>query len=112
MASAPTRILVVTDKTAATPELLDAIRERAERGPIHARVLVPNPAPAEWHPRHPERHTKADEARLVLEQTFGAAQGMAEMLGGDRAELDPGRDPGRECHLVGVDDGVVEPADP
>src|SRR3954465_11808121 len=61
------RVLVVTDRTAATPELLEAIRKRVAHGPIHARVLVPNPAPAEWHPRHPERHDKVDEARRVPE---------------------------------------------
>src|SRR3954449_4648465 len=43
--SGPTRVLVVTDRTAATPELLDAIRQRAATGPIEARLLVPNPAP-------------------------------------------------------------------
>jgi uncharacterized membrane-anchored protein len=69
--------LVVTDKTAATPELLEAIRDRAANGPIHARILVPNPAPAEWHPRHPERHTKADEARFVLEQSLGPIEEAA-----------------------------------
>ena len=68
---------MVTDKTAATPALLLAVRERAAQGPIHARVLVPNPAPAEWHPGHPERHTKADEARLVLERTLGPIEQAA-----------------------------------
>jgi len=63
-------VLVVTDQAAATPELLDAIRTRVARGPIQARVLVPNPAPAEWHPRHPERHAKADDARLVLAEAL------------------------------------------
>jgi uncharacterized membrane-anchored protein len=75
-------VLVVTDRTAATPELLAAIRERVARGPIHARLLVPNPAPAEWHPGHPERHDKVDAARRVLEaalppieETVGGAVG-------------------------------------
>jgi hypothetical protein len=29
-------------------------------------VLVPNPAPVEWHPLHPERHDKVDEAERTL----------------------------------------------
>jgi hypothetical protein len=37
-------VLVVADRTAATPALLDAIRERAARGPAHFHLLVPNPA--------------------------------------------------------------------
>ena len=70
---------MVTDRTAATPELLEAIRKRVAHGPIHARVLVPNPAPAEWHPRHPERHDKVDEARRVLE---AALPPIEEAVGG------------------------------
>ena len=60
------RILVITDRTAATPELLTAIRTRADRGPAQFRVVVPNPAAAELHLLHPERHDKADEAEQVL----------------------------------------------
>jgi hypothetical protein len=60
------RILVITDRTAATPELIEAIRERSERGPSQFRVVVPNPAAAELHLLHPERHEKAAEAEMVL----------------------------------------------
>jgi cell pole-organizing protein PopZ len=42
--SQPTRILVVAHKTAATQPLLDAVRERAARGPCAFTLLVPNPA--------------------------------------------------------------------
>jgi len=61
-----TRVLIVTDRTAATPALLDTVRGRAARGPAEFRVLVPNPAPAEWNPTHPERHDKVAEAKRVL----------------------------------------------
>lgn len=64
--SGPTRVLVVTDRTAATPALLDTIRGRAARGPAVFRVLVPNPAPAEWHAAHPERHDKIADAQREL----------------------------------------------
>ncbi|WP_156028219.1 hypothetical protein [Candidatus Solirubrobacter pratensis] len=56
----------MTDRTAATPALLRAIRERVARGPAVFRVLVPNPAPVEWHPLHPKRHDKVEEAERVL----------------------------------------------
>jgi hypothetical protein len=36
-------VLVVAHKTAATPALLDAIRERTERGPCFFHLLVPSP---------------------------------------------------------------------
>jgi hypothetical protein len=72
--SKPARVLVVTDRTAATPALLRAVRDRARRGPARFRVLVPNPAPAEWHPFHPERHDKVEEAERVLLRTLPLIQ--------------------------------------
>jgi hypothetical protein len=62
----PARILVLADRTAANPALLDAIRARADQGPAQFRVVVPNPAPAEWHPMHPERRDKAAQAERAL----------------------------------------------
>src|SRR3954453_19479893 len=40
--SAPTQVLVVAHKTAATPALLQAVRDRAARGPCEFTLLVPN----------------------------------------------------------------------
>ena len=42
--SAPTRVLIVAHKTAATPGLIGAVRERAARGPAAFTLLVPNTA--------------------------------------------------------------------
>jgi hypothetical protein len=42
--STPARVLVVAHKTAATPALIEAVRERAQRGPAKFTLLVPNPA--------------------------------------------------------------------
>jgi hypothetical protein len=66
----PDRILVVTDRTAATPALMKAIEERTLRGPAQFRVVIPNPASAELHPLHPERHDKAAAAERVLRETL------------------------------------------
>lgn len=37
----PTSVLIVAHQTAATPALLDAVRERAHRGPSEFHLLVP-----------------------------------------------------------------------
>ena len=43
-AEAEARVLVVANKTAATPALITAVRERAARGPARFTLLVPNTA--------------------------------------------------------------------
>jgi hypothetical protein len=85
------RVLVVTDRTAATPELLEAIRDRVRRGPAQFRVLVPNPAPAEWHPFHPERRDKVEEAERVLMRALPLIQDAAD--GAVRGRISVRHDP-------------------
>src|SRR3954447_19568575 len=72
MSLAPTRVLVVTDRIAAAPDLIKEVRAHAANGPLAVRLLVPNPAPAEWHPTHPERHAKATGAELFLREPLPA----------------------------------------
>jgi hypothetical protein len=54
------------ERVGASPALVTAIGRRAAEGPIQVRVVVPNPAAAELHLGHPERHDKATEAEQVL----------------------------------------------
>jgi hypothetical protein len=83
-ASEPARILVVTDRVEATPELLDSLRGRVARGPASFHLLVPNPAPAEWHPTHPERHDKVVEAGKVLAEMLPLVeQAVGSQVDGD-----------------------------
>jgi hypothetical protein len=77
------RILVVANRTAATPALLEAVRERAARGPCEFTLLVPNPV----HGLHravdaQDQGTSEAEATLELalplleEATGGPVGGM------------------------------------
>jgi len=60
------RVLVVTDHAEITAELEEAIRRRAESDDPQFRLIVLNPARAEVHLLHPERHDKAAAAEKVL----------------------------------------------
>jgi hypothetical protein len=70
-------ILVVANRTAATPALLDAVRERAERSPAHFHLIVPDPE--HDHLRHPHDHSAGDKAlALALPLVREAAGGHAD----------------------------------
>ena len=71
------RVLVVMDRAGAGPALIGAIGERAARGPAQFRIVVPNPARAELHLLHPERHDKAAEAEQVLRKGLPAVEEAA-----------------------------------
>jgi nucleotide-binding universal stress UspA family protein len=63
--SPPARVLIVAHKTAATQALLEAVRERAARGPARFTLLVPNAAHGLHKVMDPEDQ-ESDEAEQVL----------------------------------------------
>ena len=71
------RVLVVTDNPAPQEALLAAVRHRAAESSARFRVVVPNPARAELHLLHPERHDKAAEAEEVLRRAIPALEEAA-----------------------------------
>jgi hypothetical protein len=72
------RILLVTDHTSATPELLAYLRLRAAEGAVQFRVLIPNPAVAEAHLLNPLRHDKATAAERVLRDSLPELEAAAD----------------------------------
>jgi hypothetical protein len=71
------RVLVITDRAEPSPSLLEAITHRAAQGDAQFRIVVVNPARAELHPLHPERHEKAVEAESVLHAAMPALTAAA-----------------------------------
>jgi hypothetical protein len=71
------RILVVANRTASTPVLLDAVRQRAQQGPCTFALLIPN------EPRKGGADWTLETAKPLLER---AARGPVEGMVG---EADP-----------------------
>jgi hypothetical protein len=87
---ASTRVLVVANRTAATPALLDAVRERAARGPCTFTLLVPNPVRGLDRTMDPEDHARTEGAavlELALPLLEQAAGGPVDGLVGDAEAL-------------------------
>jgi hypothetical protein len=81
MESSAARVLVVANRTAATPALLDAVRERAAKGPARFTLLVPNTAHGLHRLVDPE-----DQSQSEAEQTLELAVPLIEQAAG--AEVD------------------------
>ena len=60
------RVLIVSDTAEPTKSLRDVIRQRAETGDVKFRLIVLNPARAELHLLHPERHDAAAAPEVTL----------------------------------------------
>jgi hypothetical protein len=68
----PARILVVANRTAATPALIEAVRERAARGPCTFALLVPQ-LPCEIPYGDEEARKTLELAIPLLEEASGGA---------------------------------------
>ena len=79
--STPTRVLVVANRTAATPALLDAVRERAARGPCTFTLLIPHTAHGLHRVVDPE-----DQGMNEAEQTLELALPLMEQAAGGPVE--------------------------
>jgi hypothetical protein len=106
-ASAPSRVLVVAHRTAATPALLEAVRERAARGPCTFTLLVPNTVHGFERVMDPEdaTHSEAEEVLdLALPLLEGAAGAPVEGMIGVAEPLAAVQD---AVNLQGFDEVIV-----
>jgi hypothetical protein len=101
------RVLVVAHRTAATPALLEAVRERAERSPATFALLVPAAAHGLHRFVDPE-DVGEDEARTTLELALPlmseAAGSQVEGLLGDPDPLSAIQD---AVNLEGYDEIII-----
>lgn len=110
--AAPTRILVVAHKTAATQPLLDAVRVRAGQGPCVFTLLVPNATHGLHKVVDPEDQG-AGEARAVLDRalpalTLAAGAPVAGILG----DADPMAAVHDAINLRGFDEVIISTLSP
>ena len=88
--ASPARVLIVAHKTAATPGLIEAVRERAQRGPTTFTLLVPRATHGLHRVVDPEDQ-EADESQRVLNNALpmlsDAAGSQVEGMLGDPAPL-------------------------
>jgi hypothetical protein len=101
------RVLVVANKTAATPALLDAVRERAARGPCAFTLLVPNPAHGLHSVVDPEDQSKSEAEttiELALPLLEEAAGGRVDSMIGVPFPLDAIQD---AVNLRGFDEIII-----
>jgi hypothetical protein len=105
--SSDARILVVANRTAATPGLIAAVRERAAKGPATFTLLVPNSAHGLHRLVDPEDQgqSEADQTlELALPLLEEAAGGPVEGLVGDPEPLAAIQD---AIHLHGFDEIII-----
>lgn len=110
--STPLRVLVVAHKTAATPPLLDAVRERAQRAPCTFTLLVPNPAHGLHKVVDPEDQGASD-AGEVLEQALPVlSQAAGARVEGFIGDADPVAAVQDAINLRGFDEIIISTLSP
>ena len=105
--SAPARVLVVAHKTAATPGLLQAVRERAARGPATFTLLVPNTTHGLHRvidPEDQEQSEAQDVVELAVPLLEEAAGGPVESIIGDPSPMNAVQD---AINLHGFDEVIL-----
>jgi hypothetical protein len=105
--SSPPRVLIVAHKTAATPALIEAVRQRAAAGPATFALLVPAPTHG-LDKVTSDDHTSASEADAVLALALplleAAAGTSVEGLVGDPSPMNAIQD---AVNIHGFDEIII-----
>ncbi len=109
---APSRVLVVAHKTAATQPLMDAVRERAQRSPSTFTLLVPNPAHGLNRVINPE-DIGAEEGRAVLNDALPKlSEAAGSQVEGIIGDADPAAAIQDALNLRGFDEVIISTLSP
>jgi hypothetical protein len=98
-------VLVVANKTASSEELLGALRERAEQGPVRFHLVVPaSPRGASWAF---DMHAGQDAAEHDLEGALERIRAEGLDIDGEVGDPDPVAAVSDSSHAGGYDEVIV-----
>ena len=99
------RVLVVANRTAGSPELLEALRKRAQEGPATFHLLVPaSPRGASWAF---DMHSGHDAAEHDLEGALQRIRDLGVEVDGEVGDPDPVAAVSDSTHAGSYDEVIV-----
>jgi hypothetical protein len=105
--SEPANVLVVAHQTAATPRLLEAVRERARRSPATFHLVVPR-MPHGMHKVVDPQDAGADEAQHVLDEALPKlSEAAGSEVTGSLGDSEPLMAIHDEINLKGYDEIII-----
>jgi hypothetical protein len=85
----PARVLVVAHQTAATAPLLDAVRERAQRGPVSFRLVVPRRPHGLNRVLDPEDYGREEAERVLADALPKLSEAAGQDVTGSVGHFEP-----------------------
>jgi len=107
-----TRVLIVAHRTAATQPLLDAVRERARRGPCTFTLLVPNAAHGLEKLANPDEHDEADAQRTIEQAIPRLSEAAGSPVEGIVGTADPSAAVQDAINTRGFDEVIISTLSP
>ena len=108
----PTRVLIVAHKTAATQPLLDAVRERAARGPCKFTLLVPNTTHGLHKVVDPEDQGAGEAQKVIDDALPKLSEAAGTRVEGIVGDADPAAAIHDAINLRGFDEVIISTLSP